>query len=86
MAIEFIARSSLVSNPAKDPTNQAKSNKHQRFKLDVEGKYHLLGPSDSYQDLLGLYGDILGKEVKDISKLSYMEVCIILNQVGGKLY
>lgn len=61
------------------------SNKHQRFKLDVQGKYCLLGPNDDYALVLKTYSEILGYPVVDITKLTRKEAVTILQRIGGKL-
>lgn len=83
--LTFIRKSMLPNASRYDRAKPKHTTKHQRFKLDVEGKYGLLGPTDSYQDLLEIYSEILEKEVKDIHKLTRVEVNKIIKEIGYKL-
>jgi hypothetical protein len=83
MALKPIKKSSV--SKVKGNSTLVHSNKHQRFKLDVQGKYCLLGPNDDYSLVLETYSEILGYEVTDITKLSRKEAVTILQRIGGKL-
>ena len=85
MSLIFIRKSSLSPLSRFDKSKPKATTKHTRFKLDVEGKYRLLGPSHTYPNLLSIYSDIIGRDISKISEITRREASIIMKEIGYKL-